>query len=134
MVTRAHARQVLEGLAMSAEDKIAAAVRGGGAGAGAALQAALQASHGRHGHSTLSLAAIDCHSLGIYTVILRSLLSFSVKMTSVAPGYCRWPWASWRRGCPARPGGGGTPSRTRRRTWCALMGRQVCSTYGDITM
>ena len=35
-------------------------------------------SPGRHCHSTLSLAAIGCHCLGIYTVILRSLLSFSV--------------------------------------------------------
>ena len=29
----------------------------------------------------LPLAAIDCHSLGIYAVILLSLLSFSAKMT-----------------------------------------------------
>ena len=33
---------------------------------------------GRHGHSTLSLTGIDCHSLRIYTVILLPLLSFSV--------------------------------------------------------
>jgi hypothetical protein len=31
-------------------------------------------------HSTLSLAVIDCHSLGIYTVILLPLLSRSVKL------------------------------------------------------
>ena len=40
-------------------------------------------STGRPCHSTRSLTAIGCHCLhvGIYTVILRSLLSFSVKMT-----------------------------------------------------
>jgi hypothetical protein len=38
-------------------------------------------SPGRHCHSTLSLAAIDCHSLGNHTVILLALLSFSAKMT-----------------------------------------------------
>jgi hypothetical protein len=31
--------------------------------------------------STLSLAAIACHSVGIHTVTLLSLLSFSVKIT-----------------------------------------------------
>jgi hypothetical protein len=35
----------------------------------------------------LPLAVIDCHSLGIYTVIWLSLLSFSVKNDSVDPGY-----------------------------------------------
>jgi hypothetical protein len=35
---------------------------------------------------TLPLAAIDSHSLGIYTVILLSWLSFSVKMTVPPPG------------------------------------------------
>jgi ABC-type multidrug transport system fused ATPase/permease subunit len=52
-------------------------------------------SPGRHCHSTLTLAVIDCHSLGIYTVILLPLLSCSAKMTvspflgvsfSVTPG------------------------------------------------
>ena len=38
-------------------------------------------SHGRHCHSTRSLVVIGCHPFGIYTVILLSLLSFSVKMT-----------------------------------------------------
>jgi hypothetical protein len=38
-------------------------------------------SPGRHCHSTLALAGIDLHSLGIYTVISLALLSFSVKMT-----------------------------------------------------
>ena len=38
-------------------------------------------SHGWHGHSTLPLSVIDCHSLGIYTLIVLSLLPFSVKMT-----------------------------------------------------
>jgi hypothetical protein len=33
-------------------------------------------------HSTLSLAVIDCHSLGIYAVVLLSLRSFSVEMTA----------------------------------------------------
>ena len=42
-------------------------------------------SPGRHCHSTLSLAVIDCSSLGIYTVILLSLLSLSAKMTVVRP-------------------------------------------------
>ena len=43
--------------------------------------AAGAASRGRHCHSTLSLNAIVCHSLGICTLILLSLLSFSAKMT-----------------------------------------------------
>ena len=42
-------------------------------------------SPGRYCHSTLSLTVIDCRSLGIHTVILRSLLSFSVKMTVSPP-------------------------------------------------
>ena len=36
---------------------------------------------GRHCYSTLPLTVIDCHSLLIYTVILRSLWSFSAAMT-----------------------------------------------------
>ena len=36
---------------------------------------------GRHFHLTPSLTAIDCHCLGIYTVILTSLLSLSIKMS-----------------------------------------------------
>jgi hypothetical protein len=36
-------------------------------------------SPGRHCHSTLSLAVIDCHSLGIYILILLPLLSFLPK-------------------------------------------------------
>ena len=43
-------------------------------------------SPGRHCHSTRSLAAIGCHSLGICTVILLSLLSFSAEMR-VSPIY-----------------------------------------------
>jgi hypothetical protein len=46
-----------------------------------ATHAQLQASHGQHCHSTLPLTTIGCHSLGIYPVILLSLLSFSAKMT-----------------------------------------------------
>jgi hypothetical protein len=38
-------------------------------------------SPGRHYHSTLPLAVVDCHCVGIYTLILLPLLSFSVKMT-----------------------------------------------------
>jgi hypothetical protein len=38
-------------------------------------------SPGRHCHFTLSLTVIGCHSLAVYTVILLSLLSTSVKMT-----------------------------------------------------
>jgi myosin-7 len=41
-----------------------------------------ECSPGRHCHSTLSLSVIGCHSLGIYTVILLSLLSLSAKMTA----------------------------------------------------
>jgi hypothetical protein len=38
--------------------------------------------HGRHDcHSALPSAAIGCHPLGIYTVVLLSSLSFSAKMT-----------------------------------------------------
>ena len=33
-----------------------------------------RALEGRHYHSTLSLTGIDCHSLGIYTLICLSLL------------------------------------------------------------
>jgi hypothetical protein len=40
----------------------------------------LVASPGRHCHSTLSSTVIDWHSVGIYTVVLLSLLSFSAKM------------------------------------------------------
>jgi hypothetical protein len=47
--------------------------------------AELQASQGRHYHSTLSLAAIACHSLGIFTLILLSLLPFSAEMTALMP-------------------------------------------------
>jgi hypothetical protein len=36
--------------------------------------------HGRHCHSTQSLAGIGCHSLGVYLLTLLSLLSFSVEM------------------------------------------------------
>ena len=39
------------------------------------------ASRGRHCRSTLPLAGIDCHSLGIYTVVLVPLLSVSATMT-----------------------------------------------------
>jgi hypothetical protein len=36
---------------------------------------------GRHRHSALPLTVLDCHSLGIYTLILLPSLSFSVEMT-----------------------------------------------------
>ena len=58
---------------------------------------------GRQCHSTLPLAAIDCHSLGvIYILILLSPLSFSVRMR-------RRPWlGSTRSACsssdPGAPG------------------------------
>jgi hypothetical protein len=45
----------------------------------------LQVSSGRHCHFTLSLTAIDCHSLGMYTITLMSLLSCSIGMPVVAP-------------------------------------------------
>ena len=38
-------------------------------------------SPGRHCYSTVSLAVIGCHCLGIYTVILLPLLLVSVEMT-----------------------------------------------------
>ena len=41
----------------------------------------------RHGHFTLSLTVIGCHSVGICRVILRPLLSFSAKMAVSCP----WP-------------------------------------------
>ena len=53
--------------------------------------AAGAASRGRHCHSTLSLNAIVCHSLGICTLILLSLLSFSVKMTASPSAKPAWP-------------------------------------------
>ena len=48
-----------------------------------------QASPGGHCHSTPSLAAIGCHSLGVYTVILLSLLSFFAEVTVLPPGCTR---------------------------------------------
>ena len=68
-------------------------------------------SPGRHCHSTRSLAVVECHSLGIYTLILLSLLSFSVKMTVS-------PWA--RQQQQARRGRErlrlrGQPARRRQR-------------------
>ena len=56
---------------------------------------------GRHCHSTRSLAAIDCHSFGVYTVTLLVLLSFSVRMTVSPRARVRktpsWPrsWANF---------------------------------------
>ena len=47
----------------------------------AASIAGLQVSPGRHSHSTRALTTIDCHSLGISTVIVLSWLSVSVEMT-----------------------------------------------------
>ena len=44
-------------------------------------------SPGRHCHSTLSLATIDCRSLLTHALILLVLLSLSVKMTVRPPGY-----------------------------------------------
>ena len=43
----------------------------------------------RH-HSTLSLTAIGCHSLGIYTLILRSLLPFGSVQSLSDPR--KWPF------------------------------------------
>jgi hypothetical protein len=56
-----------------------------GWGTGAAFDAAAAPSPGRHCHFSilhchgLALAAIDCHCVGIYAVILLSLLSFLSK-------------------------------------------------------
>jgi hypothetical protein len=48
-------------------------------------------SRGRRWHSivTLSLAAIDCHFLGICTLIVLPLLSFPARMTPRRPGPTR---------------------------------------------
>jgi hypothetical protein len=64
----------------------------------------------RHCHSTRSLTAIDCHSLGIYTVVLLPLLPFSVEM-KVSP---RPVWSSARRRSGDRAAGdsGGCPRPT----------------------
>jgi hypothetical protein len=56
-------------------------------------------SPGRFCHSTLSLAVIGRHSLGIYILILLPLLSFSAKMT-VLPGLLTKPRL---RLCPVPP-------------------------------
>jgi hypothetical protein len=45
-----------------------------------AAAAAMSYNEVRHCHSTLSLTAIGCHSVGTYTVILRPLLSLSAEM------------------------------------------------------
>jgi hypothetical protein len=47
-------------------------------------------------HCTLPLTVIACHSLGIYTLALLSLLPFSVKMTVS-------PWASQPLSAPHQP-------------------------------
>ena len=69
-------------------------------------EACIQARPGRHCHSTRSLSVIDCHSLGIYTVILLPLLSFFVEMTVSRhrPGIWPargWPSRRWRSGSVA---------------------------------
>ena len=46
-------------------------------------------SPGGHYHSTLSLTVIGCRSLGIYTLILLSLLSFFGRNDSINRGYRR---------------------------------------------
>jgi hypothetical protein len=51
----------------------------------AVVQEAGPPSPGRHCHSALPLTVIACHYLGIYTLILLSLLSFSVKMAVSPP-------------------------------------------------
>jgi hypothetical protein len=55
-------------------EQTAESPRGGGGADGTVVS-----SRGRRCHSTLSLTVIGCHSLGIYTVILLPLLSFSFK-------------------------------------------------------
>jgi hypothetical protein len=45
------------------------------------FEQSLQASPGRHCHSTLASAGIGGHSLVVYTLILLPLLSFSVRVT-----------------------------------------------------
>jgi hypothetical protein len=47
-------------------------------------------SAGRHCHSTRSLTVVGCHFLAMYTVILLSLLSFSVRMTDSPMARQNW--------------------------------------------
>ena len=65
-------------------------------------------SPGRHCHSTLPLAVIDCHCLGIYTVILLPLLSFSAKMIVS-------PWARRARAGPQQHRDARAPARAAGR-------------------
>jgi hypothetical protein len=97
---RFSARAVIEKVrdAVQREDGRAAAAAGGSSPSGRQLMHAgppatlsavyessmaaywtLQASPGRHCHSILLLTVIGCDSLGIYTVILLSLLSFRLE-------------------------------------------------------
>jgi hypothetical protein len=84
---------------------------------------ATAASPGRHGHSTLALTVIDCHSLGIQTLILLSLLSFPVKLTVL-------PWANRRRGRRSRRP---NASRSRSRACCARATRSRTCTSSSRT-
>ena len=64
------------------EQRKAEAAEAEAAAAAAATHSDSQAnSLGWRCHSTLSLAAMDCHSLGIQTVMLLSLLSCSTNLT-----------------------------------------------------
>ena len=69
----------------------------------------------RHCHSTLPLTVIGCHYLGIYMIILLSLLSFSVKMTVSS-------WARWRTENVGGGAGGCEPLRSH--TGCTACATQ----------
>ena len=74
-------------------------------------------SPGRHCHSTLALAVFACHSLGVYTLILLPLLSFSVKMI-VSPWATllgEHAWVAVSHVCPSRVRGCGARRRRRPR-------------------
>jgi hypothetical protein len=70
-------------------------------------------SPGRHCHSTLALAAIGCHSLGVYAVILL-LAGFFCRNNSVAPAA---PGSSLEAGTPKKQAARGpkptAPARAR---------------------
>ena len=75
-------------------------------------------SPGRHCHSTQSLTAIDCHSLGLYTGILLALLPLSVKITACRPGlgatYGLWLDPTFTTGAPSHPCCGQDWTRSRK--------------------
>ena len=76
-----------------------------------AAHAGRQPSHGRHCRSTRSLTATDCHSLGIFTVILLPMLSLAVKMT--VPPWAMETASARRPAAPQTPGPAASSPRVR---------------------